>query len=359
MNNGVTDICLFSIKNVRSLKSNLENFQTHFLDELNFHFSVVRITETRIRNANFIDFNPEIPGYTFEYVPTPLSARGVGMYIDSEFSYTVLEKSSNGAFQALWVEIHQTNAANVICGVLYRQHNSPEHFLKYFEETVENLITTGKPVYVMTDANINLLHFNSCNYAQDFLLILQSLNLAPCIDKPTRVHSNSFSLIDNIFTSKVNENIISGNIISDISDHFSRFCLTSSIVVKGAPDRPLVRDFSEFSEDNFIHELSRIDSRNETNIDKAFSCFYNKLNKLINKHAPLKPISWRKIKSFSKPWITKGIRKSIKMKNKLLYGGNIKLFKIYRNKISTLTRLSKKLYFHNYFLNNTSNLKRT
>ena len=178
------------------------------------------------------------------------------------------------------------------------------------------------------------------------------------------MHRNSFSLIDNIFTSKVNENIISGNITSDISDFFSQFCLTISLVVKGTPDGPLARDFSKFSEENFIHDLSRIDwvdiaSRNETNIDKAFSSFYNKLNKLINKHAPLKPISWRKIKSFSKPWMTKGIRKSIKMKNKLLDGGNIKLFKIYRNKISTLTRLSKKVYFHNYFLNNTNNLMRT
>ena len=47
------------------------------------------------------------------------------------------------------------------------------------------------------------------------------------------------------------------------------------------------------------------------------------------------------------------------MKNKLLDWGNIKLFKIYRNKISTLTRLSNKIYFHNYFQNNTNNLKRT
>ena len=50
---------------------------------------------------------------TFEYVPTPLSVGGVGMYIDSELRYTVLEKSSNEAFQALWVEIHQTKAANI------------------------------------------------------------------------------------------------------------------------------------------------------------------------------------------------------------------------------------------------------
>ena len=163
------------------------------------------------------------------------------------------------------------NSSNIICGVLYRQHNSPEQFLKYFQETAENFIATGKPGYVMTDANINLLHFNSCNYAQDFLLTLQSLNLAPCIDKPTRVHRNSFSLIYNIFTNKVNENIISGNIISDISDHFSQFCITSSLVAKGIPDRPLEREFSKFSEENFILDLSRIDwvdivSRNETSL---------------------------------------------------------------------------------------------
>ena len=49
--------------NVRSLKQNLENFQTHLLNEHDFPFSVIGVTETRIRNANFTDFNPTIPGY--------------------------------------------------------------------------------------------------------------------------------------------------------------------------------------------------------------------------------------------------------------------------------------------------------
>ena len=103
----------FFHNNVSSLKRNLENFQTHF--------SVIGVTETRIRNANSIDFNPEIPGYTFEYVPTPLSAGGVGIYIDSQLSYTVLEKSSNEAFQALWVEIHQTNAGVILNFLRYTE----------------------------------------------------------------------------------------------------------------------------------------------------------------------------------------------------------------------------------------------
>ena len=73
------------------------------------------------------------------------------------------------------------------------------------------------------------------------------------------MHRNSFSFIDNTFTNKVNENIISGNIISDISDYFSQFCITSSLVAKGIPDRPLPHDFSKCCEENFIHDMSRID----------------------------------------------------------------------------------------------------
>ena len=42
-----------------------------------------------------------------------------------------------------------------------------------------------------------------------------------------------------------------------------------------------------------------------------FSTFYNKLNKLINKDAPPRSLSKRRIKRLSKPWITKGIRTSI------------------------------------------------
>ena len=46
----------------------------------------------------------KIPGYSFEYVPTPLSSGGVGLFIDEFLSYRILEKISNEAFQALWAE---------------------------------------------------------------------------------------------------------------------------------------------------------------------------------------------------------------------------------------------------------------
>ena len=68
------------------MNSNLEKFQTHLVEELDFPFSFIRITETRIRNElGDWDFNPMISNYYFEYVPTPLSLRGVRMYIDQRF----------------------------------------------------------------------------------------------------------------------------------------------------------------------------------------------------------------------------------------------------------------------------------
>lgn len=73
----------------------------------------------------------------------------------------------------------------------------------------------------------------------------------------------------------------------------------------------MIRDYAWFSEENFNSELAQVDwesifTRTQGNIDTAFSKIYNKLNKLINKHAPLKPLSKRKFKQLSKPWITKG-----------------------------------------------------
>ena len=84
--------------------------------------------------------------------------------------------------------------SNIICGVIYRQHNSPASFQTYFDETLEKLSNSGKPIYVLGDFNINLLNAETCNFTKDFLLSLQSYSFIPTIDKPTRVNSNSATL---------------------------------------------------------------------------------------------------------------------------------------------------------------------
>ena len=102
----------------------------------------------------------------------------------------------------------------------------------------------------MGDFNINLLHAESSHYAQEFLLSLQSFSFTPTIDKPTRVHNSSATLIDNILTNNIDVNITSGNIVSDISDHFSQFCVTHTFFEKLKSKKRKRRDFSDLSVKN-------------------------------------------------------------------------------------------------------------
>ena len=132
----------FLHNNVRSLRCNIDNFLDHLLNEVQFRFNIIGVTETKITESNIpLDFDPSIPDYKFEYAPTPLSAGGVGMYIDNSLDYTAIERTSNEAFQALWIDIHAENKADITCGVIYRQHNNPEKLIIYLEETIERLIT--------------------------------------------------------------------------------------------------------------------------------------------------------------------------------------------------------------------------
>ena len=110
-----------------------------------------------------------------------------------------------------------------------RQHNSPEIFQSYFDENIEKLASSGKYSVIMGDFNIDLLKCASSSYSHDFLSSLQSCYLFPTIDKPTRVRSTSATIINNIFMNNPDQAVASGNIISDISDHFSQFCILKSI----------------------------------------------------------------------------------------------------------------------------------
>ena len=56
--------------------------------------------------------------------------------------------------------------------------------------------------------------------------------MLPTIDKPTRIYRDSATLIDNIFVNNFDDLVLSGNVITDLSDHFSQFCIMHSTLTK-------------------------------------------------------------------------------------------------------------------------------
>ena len=101
----------------------------------------------------------------------------------------------------------------------------------------------------------------------------------PTIDKPTQVRSSSATLINNIFINNPDQVVTCGNIVSDISDHFSQFCILKSVKDKVKVNKFKVRNFSQFSADCFNAELSQVDwnaivERKSCDVNDLFSSFY-------------------------------------------------------------------------------------
>ena len=87
------------------------------------------------------------------------------------------------------------------------------------------------------------------------------------------------------------------------------------------------------------------------------------LNKCLNGHASLKTISQKEERALQKSWVTNGFKKSINVRDKL-YKKMIKqkdatlknqyqmFYKRYRRKIVDLLKITKKVYYKKYFLEN-------
>ena len=82
------------------------------------------------------------------------------------------------------------------------------------------------------------------------------------------------------------------------------------------------RDAKNFDRNDFVLDLLEIDWDNIINTEscdpnKSFNSFYESINKLLDKHMPLKKVTKREHKMKFKPWITNYILNKIKVKNKL------------------------------------------
>ena len=173
----------------------------------------------------------------------------------------------------------------------------------------------------MGDFNINLLHFESNPTTEQFLNSLGTYFFHPHILKPTRITNHSATLIDNIFCNSTEHLTASGNILYDTSDHLSNFLIVNKLYSLPSKLKFFKRDYTNFDQSQFISDISATDWATIlpkcSDVEDMFGLFYSNLNNIVDKHAPLKQLSKKETKISCKPWITKGLRTSIRKKNKL------------------------------------------
>ena len=282
--------------NISSLTKLFDELQT--LLSLYVNFSVIGITERKFLKNTQPSINFSLQNYNTEHTPTELAAGGALLYISNHLTYKRGKNLTQNMYkskelESIFVEIVYAKRKNLVIGCVYKHpkmciDNFNSDFLYHLLGKVNK---ETKSLILMGDFNISLLNSDNDKSISHFLDILGSFSLLPQGIFPTRVTNFSKTLIDNIFFDSSNSKTFSGNLTWNISDHYPQFLLIKNIY----PDKKIKHN---------IHQRN-----------VSFQNFFNKMNNLIYKYAPLYKLTRKQIKTLTKPWITKGIQVAIQKRN--------------------------------------------
>ena len=279
----------------------------------------------------------------------------------------------NDNIESIFIEIDKSLlkfSNNIIIGTIYRPPSCDIHlFMNEISLILNKLNKENKSIFIMGDYNVNLLNSDKNVQISEFIELMYSCSFLPLINRPTRIHKNSVTLIDNIFCNCFNKNIemFSGIFSNDITDHYPVFCITKLHHISKEPQYIETRSFNDENIEAFIQILNSIDWNFVTFDNKAqtsFTLFYNKFVDCFNGCFPLKrvKIKYRNRKS----WLSTGLKKSIKIKNKLYIKSlkyptvhNISTYKAYRNKLQSLVRKSEREHYDDLLMQNKCNLSKS
>ena len=180
--------------------------------------------------------------------------------------------------------------------------------------------------------------------------------------------------IDKIFINSQTQKHNSGNMTTSISDHLPQFI----IIENGKEDNPAnktakttYRDYKNFDMDFVKIVLQRMDwtfATHTSDVNLGFEDFLWFFNTTLDKHATIKELTRKEEKGKLKPWVTKGIKKSILVRDKIykqMIKENDQLIKTekhkkckeYRNKITDHLKTSIQDYYNKYFEENKKNCR--
>ena len=120
------------------------------------------------------------------YIHNPqdlLHAGSVAIYTrNTSTAFKRTDVNTTDEFETIWVEIVNTKAKYILRCSAYRHPSfNPVRFKEQLESTLSQLTRENKTIFIMGDFNVNLLNWESHPESNDFLLMLNSYFLLPCI----------------------------------------------------------------------------------------------------------------------------------------------------------------------------------
>ena len=233
------------------------------------------------------------------------------------FPFHSISISEANVAESIFIEIKRKNKTKLSVGCIYRHHSSPTLFIDhFFKNIIVNLTKKQNNICaIMGDFNIDLLKYDSHTSSNNLYDFLSSYGFRPLIMQPTRITPRSATLIDNIFINDLEVHSLGGNVTSTISDHLPQFSQIN-IFNKSTKLRTAKygRSYKNFNQNEFTDELMKINWTNilqGTSTESNLNIFFLIIEHLLNEMAPIRKLTKKEIDLHSRPWITRGLLKSM------------------------------------------------
>ena len=258
---------------------------------------------------------------------------------------------------------------NMLVGVVYRPPNSSVHdFTEAIQPLLYKIKRENKICHILGDYNIDLLKSDTHTPTAEFLDQMYTYSFIPLINRPTRVTNSSATLIDNIFTNHISQeyDIISGILLTKISDHFPIFYCCDKIIKCQNNDVIITHKICAETIDTFSKKLAELNwdaLLSEEDPQNAYDLFYDVYSSLYVKCFPKVVI--KKGYKTRKLWLTEDLKTSIKHKNKLYFlwkeiptHQKDKEYKQYKSQLSKELVNAERNYYHDILEKHKGNMKK-
>ena len=297
--------------NAQSLLCNIDEIKL-LIREMNY--DVLCISETWLE-SNIPDAYIVIPGfnvYRCDY------GRGGGscIFYRDDLKVTLLETYIDKVegVEDVWVSVQSRKLPSVVIGSVYRHPKASVISFDYMYDVFKKMCMKNKPIFIFGDINDDMFIQNN-----KLSKLIKGLNLMQIIDKPTRITSNSSTLIDVIITNRVDLVLYSDVIPSPIADHE---LLSLSINIKKPKREKEIRTFrclTHYSPDtlcslllNRAEDLNTMLNTDDVNIQ--VETFTEIFKTCLDNCAP---VVTKEVSRPSAPWINEQVKQLIKNRNDL------------------------------------------
>jgi hypothetical protein len=329
------------------------------LDELKLYLEnvdIMGISETFL-NTDIVDNVVQIPNFSFVRKDRPNRAGGgLLVYISDRVTYKRRLDIEADNVESVWIQVCVPNHRPQLICFVYRVGTQPVEWYSLFERQLEIASGVTDEVFILGDMNLDYLKPKEINVIwKDG--IVPTYNLKQLVNVPTRVTSESSTLIDHIYSSK--DSLISELYVPEIalSDHYPVCCTIKTKSTSAGKGHKNIRYRSDrnFDMNLFLHDLNEIDWSlcNDNNVNKAISHFNINFLNVIKQHAPEK---MKRVKYDAQPvWFTSEIKEAIKKRNKYKKKRDSENYRHWRNMVVSLIKKGKSNYYKHAIIESKGN----